>query len=110
MTDPNETSSLVHSPSEGWSRYPNLRLRPFAPARNAGRLQRQVKRAFIGHESLTSTEVYDWTYARHRARGQHIKQRHRHSVYRILRQIAEPVRKVPPHNAWLWRLRNSDPA
>jgi hypothetical protein len=29
----------------------------------------------------------------------------RWSVHRILRQIAEPIRKVPPHGAWLWRLR-----
>jgi hypothetical protein len=32
----------------------------------------------------------------------------RWSVHRILRQIAEPICKVPPHNAWLWRLRNND--
>jgi len=30
----------------------------------------------------------------------------RWSVHRILRQIAEPTWKVPPHNVWLWRLKD----
>jgi hypothetical protein len=31
----------------------------------------------------------------------------RWSVHRILREIAEPVRKVPPHGGWLWRLHDT---
>jgi hypothetical protein len=54
---------------------------------------------------LTSTEVYAWTFAGHRARGVRIPQRHRHSVYRLLVLMCDPVRKVPPHGAWLWRLK-----
>jgi hypothetical protein len=33
----------------------------------------------------------------------------RWSVHRILRQIAEPICKVPPHNAWFWRLKRRAP-
>jgi hypothetical protein len=55
---------------------------------------------------LTSSEIYDWCYPRRRERVAGCWQ---WSVYRILREIAEPIRKVPPHNAWLWRLRNTEP-
>jgi hypothetical protein len=108
MTDPNETSSLVHSPSEGWSRYPNLQLRPHSPNKGRGRLQVQIRRAFVGHRLLSSSQVYDWCFPRHRAYRRPMSEAVRWSVHRILRQIAEPICKVPPHNAWLWRLR--DPA
>jgi hypothetical protein len=57
-----------------------------------------------GGAELTSSQIYDWAYAR----GRRINQRQRHSVWRILCEVAEPICKVPPHNAWLWRLR--DPA
>jgi hypothetical protein len=99
---------MLRSSSEGWSAHPNLRLKPYAPALGRGRLQRQVRRALaVGGAELTSSQVYDWCYARRRR----LNQRKRHSVWRILRQIAEPVGRAPTiGRPWLWRLRNSDPA
>jgi hypothetical protein len=54
-----------------------------------------------GGPVLTSSQVYCWTHVRRR--------RYRHSVRRILREIAEPIgRADTPGRPWLWRLR--DPA
>ena len=93
--------------SSGWSAYPNLRLRPHAPAAGRGRLQVQIRRAFVCHRLLSSSQVYD--YALPRVRGDWWRRRHRWSVIRILRQIAEPVGRAPTiGRPWLWRLRDSD--
>jgi hypothetical protein len=35
-----------------------------------------------------------------------LTQAHRHSVRRVLISMVDPVERVPPHGAWLWRLRN----
>jgi hypothetical protein len=85
-----------------WKAYPNLRRRPRAPNKGRGRLQVQIRRAFLSADTQTSSAVYDWCFARCRHR---ITQRHRHSVWRILMTIADPVARVPPYGAWLWRLR-----
>jgi hypothetical protein len=89
-----------------WTQFPNLRHRPHAPNKGRGRLQRAIARAFLvaGSDTLSSTAVYDWCFARDRHRP---GEWHRYSVWRILQEIAEPIRKVPPHGAWLWRLRDS---
>jgi hypothetical protein len=89
------------------NRYPNLRLRPHAPNRGRGRLQVQIRRAFAAcGEVLSSSEVYDWTHARHRAHGQLVRQRERHGVWLILRQVAEPVGRAETiGRPWLWRLK-----
>jgi hypothetical protein len=82
--------------------YPNLRLRPPAPNKGRGRLQRQVRRAFVAcGPVVSSSAVYDWCYAR----GRRLTQRRRHSVWRLLVTMADPIRRVPPYGAWLWRLR-----
>jgi hypothetical protein len=90
-----------------WAKHPNLRLRPAAPARGKGRLQRQIKRAAIasGSREISSTVFYDWCFHRLRMRGERISQRHRHSVWRVLKTIAEPVGRTGSHGAILWRLR-----
>jgi hypothetical protein len=101
---------LMRSPSRGWARYPNL-LRGANSSRNKGRgrLQVQVRRAFLGHPLRSSSEVYDFTHARCRALKEPIPTLHRYSVWRILREIADPVgRSRGPGRPWLWRLRNSD--
>jgi hypothetical protein len=33
---------------------------------------------------------------------------HRYSVWRILVTIADPIGRVPPYGAWLWRLRTGE--
>jgi hypothetical protein len=36
-----------------------------------------------------------------------LTQAHRHSARRVLMTMADPTERLPPHGAWLWRLRNS---
>jgi hypothetical protein len=96
------------TPLTRWENYPNLRLRPRAPSKGRGRLQVQIRRAFLGRDVLTSSEVYDSCYAKKRAFGERISQRHRHSVWLILRTIADPIgRAQTAGRPWLWRLKTS---
>ena len=105
---------LAHPPKAGernfGSAYPNLLARPHAPNAGRGRLQTQIRRAFETSRGVLSTsQIFDWTYASHRAYGQRIPCWHRWSVSRILRQIAEPIGRADTiGRPWLWRLR--DPA
>src|SRR5262249_17186320 len=87
-------------------RYPNLAKRPAAPARGRGRLQVQLRRAVIaaGSGPISSSVFYDFCYVRKRLRGERISQRHGHSVWRILRTIADPIGRTKPYGAILWRI------
>jgi hypothetical protein len=100
------------SPLQKWQGYPNLLLRPHSPNRGRGRLQVQIRRAFAGRPVLSSSQVYDTCYAKHRVFGQRISRRHRFSVWRILCEVAEPVGRAPTiGRPWLWRLRHgADPS
>jgi hypothetical protein len=84
--------------------YPNLRLRPYAPAKNRGRLQRQIARAFmVGGPVLSSSQIYDWAYARNR---DGLDSGYRWSVRRILLEIAVRVGRAETiGRPWLWRLK-----
>ena len=89
------------TPQSGWNSYPNLRDRPHAPAAGRGRLQRQIARCFVvfGPE-VSASRLLDWCYTRDPRR------RHRWSVVRILRQIADPIGRAPTiGRPWLWRLK-----
>ena len=98
-----ETGPHTRAATEKWLGHPNLQRRPHAPHAGRGRLQRQIRRAFMaGGNELTSSQVYDWAYSRHRS---HLSEAVRWSVHRILLEIADRVRRVPPHGAWLWRLK-----
>jgi hypothetical protein len=104
-------STQTPTPQTRWEYYPNLRLGPAAPALGRGRLQVQVRRAFMGRDVLSSSEVYDSSYARKRLLGERISQRHRHSVWRILRTIADPIGRAETiGRPVLWRLENDSPA
>jgi hypothetical protein len=93
-------------PRSGWSGHPNLRRRPHAPNRGLGRLQVQIRRAFLGHEVRSSAEIFDWTFPRRRAAGQRPLQLERYSVWRVLMQVAEVVGRAETRGRpWLWRLR-----
>jgi hypothetical protein len=48
--------------SPGWAAHPNLQQRPHAPAAGQGRLQVQIRRAFLVRPLLSTSEVYDWAY------------------------------------------------
>jgi hypothetical protein len=94
------------TPLTRWENYPNLRLRPAKPALRRGRLQVQVRRAFVGRDVLTSSEVYESCYARKRLLGERISQRHCHSVWLILRRVADQIgRGSTRGRPWLWRLK-----
>jgi hypothetical protein len=89
--------------AELWPRHRNLRLRPAKPALGRGRLQRQIRRAFIVSEVLSSSQIYDWCYAGKRLP---LSTRQRYSVWRILNEVAEPVgHSLTIGRPWLWRLR-----
>jgi hypothetical protein len=91
-----------------WNGFPNLRLRPHAPNRGRGKHQIAVRRAFLVHgDEITTAQALDWALPRHR--HETWRRRDRWSVIVALRAIADPIRKVPPHGAWLWRLRNGEP-
>jgi hypothetical protein len=87
------------------SAYPNLRLRPFAPNTCRGRIQVQVRRAFLaaGDAVLSTSEVFDFTFAR--TRRVHRHRRHRWSVIRVLDQVAERVGRDRAHGAIIWKLK-----
>jgi len=99
-----DRGKVARSPSRQSAKLRNLLRRPSAPAKDRGRLQKQIRRAFLVHGPVVSSSViYDWAFARRPQ--QRCSQLHRWSVVRILREIAAPVRRVPPYGAWLWRLR-----
>jgi hypothetical protein len=44
--------------------------------------------------------ILDWVYPRRRHL---LTQAHRHSARRVLMTMADPIERVPPNGAWLWR-------
>jgi hypothetical protein len=67
----------------------NLRLRPHAPSAGRGRLQRQIRRAFIARGNEASgSDIYRWCK---RWQAREFGQWERWSIVRVLRQIAEPI-------------------
>jgi hypothetical protein len=87
-----------------WKDHPNLRLRPVKPALGRGRIQRQVRRAFMASDSpvLSSSDIYRWVYPR-KKRPRWLE---RWSVFVVLRKECHRVGRTPPYGAWLWRLRD----
>ena len=87
-----------------WIRFPALRLGHMVGNRGRGRIQLAVRRAFIGHDILTTSQVFDWCFVRDRKVSW--KRRHRWSVVRVLDQVAERVGRAPTiGRPILWRLR-----
>jgi hypothetical protein len=94
------------TPPMKWINYPNLLRRPHAPNAGRGRLQVQIRRAFVVREVLTSSEIYDSCYAKRRVAGQQIDRPYRWSVLRILRTIADPIGRAETiGRPVLWRLK-----
>jgi hypothetical protein len=90
-----------------WPHHPNLRFRPHSPNKGNGRIQRAIRRAFTVHgREITTSQAFDFALAKMRHDGW--RRRERWSVIYALRQVADPICRVPPYGAWLWRLRNSD--
>jgi len=74
------------------------------PGLNRGRVQRAVRRLFRLAVEITTADSRRWAYSRKRR----CTPRDYEHMRRVLRRYAEPIRRVPPYGAWLWRLRNSD--
>ena len=101
-----EDSAQPQTPPTKWENYPNLHRRPHSPNKGLGRLQVQLRRAFVGREVLTSSEIYDSCYAKRRVAGQQIDRPYRWSVLRILRTIADPIGRAETiGRPVLWRLK-----
>jgi hypothetical protein len=88
------------------AKYPNLRRRPPAPNKGRGRLQVQIRRAFIAANggAISTDQIYNWAYTRRRCLTG--KGNLSWSVLRILRQIAEPVGRAKTiGRPIIWKLR-----
>jgi hypothetical protein len=69
--------------------------------------QRQVRRAFMVEDgpTISSSKIYEWAFARRQMLGKPLTTRHRYSVWRVLKTLgAEPIGRVGPRHAILWRL------
>jgi hypothetical protein len=89
-----------------WAAHPNLSRRPRAPNAGRGSTQLAVKRCFlVNGREVTSSQLYDFVYPRRRARGERLGPLCRWGIFQVVERIADRVRRVPPHGAWLWRLR-----
>ena len=91
-----------------WAHHPNLRKRPRTPAKGRGSVQRAIRRAFAasGTEALTSSAIY-WAHIRRRlGRRKSMPFGVYSRTLRTLRAMCDPIERVPPHGAWLWRLRD----
>jgi hypothetical protein len=97
---------VTRSPSPQSARLRNLRLRPAKPALGRGRLQRQIRRAFLLGDELSSSQIYDWCYAGCR---RPLTTRQRYSVWRLLVTMADRVGRVWPGGN-VWRLRAETPS
>jgi hypothetical protein len=92
-----------------WAHHPNLRKRPRTPAKGRGSVQRAIRRAFAASdtEALTSSAIYDWAHIRRRlGRRKSMPFGVYSRMLRTLRAMCDPIERVPPHGAWLWRLRD----
>ena len=95
-----------NAPVQKWLGHPNLRLRRHAPNKGRGRLQRQIRRAFIAHgNEASASDIYRWCKRR---QARELGQWERWSIVRILDVIAERVGRAPTAGRpWIWSLRNS---
>jgi hypothetical protein len=83
----------------------NLSRRPATPAAGNGRVQRGARRALWALGTASTPEIATWTHPRARAYGE-LSDNHTRAARRVLLRIADRVKRVPPHNAWTWRLRD----
>src|SRR5262244_3584082 len=109
-THTSRTAAHSPPPPMKWAHHPNLRKRPRTPSKGRGSVQRAIRRAFAasGTEALTSSAIYDWAHIRRRlGRRKSMPFGVYSRTLRTLRAMCDPVKRVPPHGAWLWRLRNT---
>jgi len=95
-----------------WNGYPNLQARPLAPARGKGRLQRQIRRAFIAAsgrpDGVPMSIFLDFCYPHKRLIGKRLSRQHQYSIWRTLMAVAEPVGRAKTiGRPILWRLRTT---
>ena len=88
-----------------WTNHLNLRLKPAAPAKGRGRLQKAIRRAFlVSGPVLSLSQIFDWCYANQRKR-----RRRNWSVVRILQRHCDRVGRAKTiGRPILWRWRGDD--
>lgn len=90
---------------DGWSKYPALRLGP-ASTRGTGRIQTQLRRAFIAYgDVLSSSDAYQWCKRR---QSSQFGQWERWSITRVLLSMADRVGHGRGRGRpWLYRLHGT---
>jgi hypothetical protein len=89
--------------ASGWKHYPGLRL-GMGMSRGKGRIQRQLRRAFIAHGAvISSSDAYRWC---HRRQAREFGQWERWSITRVLLEMADQVGHSRGRGrSWIWRLK-----
>jgi len=79
--------------------------RPPQPALDSGRVQKRIRRAYVatGKLVLSTSELMRWTHPRPGGN----RDNHRRAIRGAAKRYCDPVARVPPYGAWLWRLRNT---
>jgi hypothetical protein len=97
-------STHERTATEKWLGHPNLRLRPRAPNAGRGRLQRQIRRAFIAHgDEVSASDIYRWCK---RWQAREFGQWERWSITRVLMTMADQIGRASTRgNPWIWRLK-----
>jgi hypothetical protein len=100
-----EIGPNTQTPAIKWINYPSLRL-GIGKSKGKGRIQTQLRRAFITHgDVISSTQAYQWC-KRHQSSA--FGQWERWSITRVLMTMADRVgHSRGPGRPWIWRLRNS---
>jgi hypothetical protein len=101
-----ETSPHTRTATEKWINYPSLRLGP-GRSRGKGRIQRQLRRAFIARgNEISSSDAYRWCK---RWQSREFGHWERWSITRVLMTMADRVGRAQTiGRPWLWRLKQEN--
>ena len=91
--------------------HPNLAKRPAKPAQNRGRIQRQIRVAFVmlGKSTLTTAELAEFTHGHLTLLGKKLSPDHYRHIHRACWQIgAVPVGRTGGRGRpMIWRWKDS---
>ena len=102
---------VVGRSSVKFRNHPNLAKRPGKPAQNRGRIQRQIRVAFVmlGKSTLTTAELAEFTHSHLALLGEKLSPDHYRHIHRACWQIgAVPVgRACGRGRPMIWRWKDS---
>src|SRR5437660_9568726 len=103
--------SLVGRSRVKFQNHPNLAKRPAKPAQNRGRIQRQIRVAFVmlGKSTLTTAELAEFTHGHLTLLGKKLSPDHYRHIHRACWQIgAVPVGRTGGRGRpMIWRWKDS---